>query len=310
MTTPIKGKTYLVQFLLIIMSVVCVLLGMLLMSKSIYFFPCIQTVTTNNETVLQVGPGQISLAHVGIFLGFLLIYLQFEFYSLKPAFYTLICTAVATGTSFVLLNLMQTHLLQPDISQTDSVLNQAFSYNRLDVFATILAMTAGVTLTLFLAATIKRLTHNYLMFIRFPIASLIGFGVFTGTLIYITQFQAFAISSMITSGITPYSQFVALILAAVVPLYVLRLFLSIFRGRAPKDKHAPQTTNSEEKTHASGLFRPAENVEMLTPPSDTPATPAAPLQPDSTNKSESLQQSQPSSDHDTAQPHDSSQLSA
>ncbi len=281
MTTPIRTKTYFVEILLIVLSALCAILAVILSNKTVFFFPSIQSTLVNGETNLQLGSGQMPLAHAGIFLSFIFTYLLFEFYSFKPAFYTTLCSALAIILTLVIVTQLQIHVLKPDTSHGDAVLSEALTFDRKTFVALALGMALGVGLALMIAASIKRIMHNYLMFIRFPIASLIGFGVFTGVTVYITQFQTLALPSLILAAITPYSHFAALIVGAVVPLYVLRLVFGIFRGRVPKEKKI----ETEPKVESKSLFKPAEPevlpIQTATPEviveqkQELPVTPSA-----------------------------------
>ena len=153
------------------------------------------------------------------------------------------------------MNLLKNLAIDAESSHLDQILTELITYTPKTVLSLTAATAAGFITTFILAAGIKKLTHNYFMFIRFPIAAFIGFGVFTAIYTFVTELNEAAYESMVLDGITPLSHFLALILAAVVPLYILRLFMGLFRGWARDDE--------SETTKAKSMFKGAEPEEEI-----------------------------------------------
>lgn len=258
---PIKVKTFLVQNILIVLSVMLAILGVILAAKSIPFFPSIEANLVNEETTVQVAQGLMPLSHVALYLSFLLIYLVFEFYGFKPAFYTSLNIALSILLCYGIFILVNRFALDPENSNYDNLLSQLLIIRP----RTVISLTAGVlfgfSAAFILAATIKTLTRNYFMFIRFPIAAAVGFGIFTAIVIYVNNLNILAPESMMLEAVAPFSQFLTLIIASVIPLYILRLILGLFRGRMKDDE-------SKEIDADKSLFKGSESSEI--PPAPQP----------------------------------------
>lgn len=251
---PIKTKTFLVQNCLIVFSVMLAILALILSAKSISFFPSIEAVTVDSETNIQIARGMMPLSHILLYLSFIFVYLVFEFYGFKSAFYTTINISIAMALSYGAFLLLNRYILDPDKSHTDQLLSQLLIFRPRAAIALVTAVAAGFSITLILAATIKKITSNYFMFIRFPIASIVGFTAFTGIIIYINNINLLAPESMLLEALPPLSHFLTLIIVSVIPLYILRLILGIFRGRAREDEF--------EDVSGKTLFKGSSNREI------------------------------------------------
>jgi len=228
----IKARTFFVQNILITISILFAVLGFILMAKSIPFFPSIEAISANGETKINITQSFMSLSHLGLYFSFVFIYLMFEFYGFKPAFYTSINIAISILICYGLIYLLQNFTLNAETSELDLLYSQVFLYHLRDTIALSLAILLSFCISIFLATVLKMIMRNYFMFIRFPIVAAICFAIFTWIHIYISQFDSLAMISMIQNSVTPYSQFLALILASIIPLYIFRLILGLFRGWA------------------------------------------------------------------------------
>ncbi|MBF0103763.1 MAG: hypothetical protein HQM16_00420 [Deltaproteobacteria bacterium] len=248
---PIPTKIFLVQYLLFAVAITIAVLGLVLSAKQIPFYPSVEATTTDGEPHITVITGLMPLSHMALFISFICLYLVFEFYGFKSAFYASLNTAGMVLLSFFLLMMFKKHSLDPETSQFDTLLDQLINYRLTSAVALSAAIASGFTSIFVLAFGIKKLTRNYLMFIRFPVASIIGFGVFCAVDIFISQFNTSAYVSMILDGITPFSRFTALVMFSVIPLYILRLVLGLFRGMTQKATTAEDTPLPQN----NGLFR-------------------------------------------------------
>lgn len=255
---PIKTKSFLVQIGLIVFAVMLGVLGFVLSAKSIPFFPSVQATLVNEETTIRVAQGIMPLSHAFLFLSFLLIWLVFEFYGFKPAFYTSLNLAGAILGCYGLFILLKRFLLDPQRSVLDDALAQVLPLNPRLVLSLVAGVLVGFSLALMLGALIKKLTRNYFMFIRFPIAAAVGLGTLAGISIYVMNLNILSPASMLLDAVAPASHFLALIIASVIPLYVLRLFLGIFRGRVCDDENEDLSDKS--------LFKGADQVGQPAPP--------------------------------------------
>jgi len=265
---PIKSRTFLVQNSLIVLSVMLAVLGFLLAAKSIPFFPSVQANYNElGDTTIQITQGTMPLSFLALYLSFLCIYLIFEFYGFKPAFYTSINISIVIALCYGISIVLHRFVLDPENSQTDLMLSQVFVIKPRVVLSLFSGVLLGFTTAFVLAAIIKKITRNYFMFIRFPLAASAGFFIFTAVVIYVTNLNLLAPESMMLEALPPLSHFLAMIIASVIPLYLLRLFLGIFRGRLRDD-------DEHDKDHS--LFKGSQPKEI--PPAPTPAQAQIPEQ--------------------------------
>lgn len=241
---PVKNKIFLIQFLLLVFSTSFTMLTLFIGDKTIIFWPSSFGVINENQQIF-LGVAPLSLLSMSI--SFLFIYLLFEFYGFKNAFYALLLNSLSLiGVYYVFFGISklpfiisnqyyETIKLTPIVLKLTQILSLALSF------------LGGQFVTLLLAATVKKITRNYFMFLRYSIAGICGFTLWNGLNVYLGHFQKFAIESMISMAITPVAQGIVFILATVVPLYVLRLVLVFFRGRIDD--------GNEEANSDGNLFR-------------------------------------------------------
>lgn len=275
---PIKTKTHLVKILLTTLAVAIMQLGFLLSAKSLPFFPTVDLHVLAGTSELQVSviQGMIPMSNAAAFLAFILIYLHFEFYGFKSGFYSAINTAFCLAATFGILRLLNMYTMDATNSHTDALITELFAFPTRSVLAFDLAVLAGFSTALILAGLIKTLTRNYLMILRFPIGALVGFGVFTAIKIYLAKFDELAPISMLYEAASPFSQFFALILASVIPLYFIRFFLGLFRGRfIEEEKETAKKSGSMFKTESPSEIASAPVIvaQQAPPPIQEPVRP-------------------------------------
>lgn len=272
---PLPVKTYLVRAVLASLASVFLLIGYLLSAKSIPFFPTMRALTVEQDITLEVALGTISLAMIGVYLSFICSYLQFEFYGFKAGFYNALSSVIGIPLMYGILDLLHRHALDPMSSRTDELISELFAFRLSTTVSFVLACLTGFIVTLMFAGLIKKIMRNYFMFVRFPIASILGFGGFVAVHMYLNNFRTLAIESMPLEALPLASQFLAMIIVSVIPLYLLRLVFGMFRGWSGDD-------NSEKDKHdKNAVFKakPADVALPATPVAAAPTTTVIPTPP-------------------------------
>lgn len=255
---PLKNETFLVENLLIGLAVALALLGFVLSEYNVAFWYGPWGYVTHGEIKQPVILGVVPLANLGYFLSFLFLYLLFEFYGFKHAFYTTLTLGLlilATYGTFEGLKLL--HVETAD-EQEYRELKQFLTYSLKDIYSLVAAIILGHTTTLIIAAFLRKLTSNYFMFFRFVLAAVCGFAIFVAVRIYLLYWQTLAPMSMLMMAVTPLAQFLTGIVAAVIPLYVLRLVFGIFRGRVKRGA-------MEDRSQKKGMFQTVD-ADVSPPP--------------------------------------------
>lgn len=248
---PIKHSTYLVKILFTFIAATFILFSYLLSAKTIPFYPSLNLTTLENgEQLFEILTGTIPISHVGLFLGFLFLYLNMEFYGLKTALYSTLGAVATLFMSFGLLTLLFDMGLDEEASRIDYLISELFRPNLKETISFSASLGIGFVTTFVLATFFKKITRDYFMFLRFPLASLIGFFALTFVGVFISMQGQLAPMSMLYETIPWYSHFVAMILVSVIPLYIIRIFFGFFRGRPAKLK-TPQA-----------VFKPAEDAPL------------------------------------------------
>lgn len=235
---PIKTQSFFIQNLLTVLATCFVFLGFLFFQERVTFWPNIWGYLEHGGKQIPILLGIVPFFNLSIFLGWLFLYLNFEFYGFKSSFYALLGICLSFALIFFLFEGLR--LLAMDFPK-DPFLNATtvlsfFAYPKKQILAHLMALFSGGVIGLIFGDCIRRLTRNYFMFLRFPISSCFGFAVFVAAQIYIQNFETSAIQDMLLLGIEPAAQFLVGILAAVIPLYFLRLGFGLFKGWAKKEK--------------------------------------------------------------------------
>lgn len=272
---PIRSKSYLIKSILSALAAVFMLVGFLLTAKDIPFFPTVSALPVDLDINIEIAPGTMSLAMAGFYLSFICLYLIFEFYGFKASLYSAISSVAGIPVTYGIFDLLHRFALNAEESRTDELLIEIFSFRLAAVISYVLAASACLFTVLVCAAVLKRITKNYFMFIRFPIASIVGFSVFVASHIYLTQFNMLALESMVFEALPLASQFLALIIASVIPLYLLRLILGLFRGWSGDDLEDDGGRKGLFKTKTRDLpvpEEPAQNTNHPPVASHVPST--------------------------------------
>lgn len=236
---PLQTKTHLVRILFFFVAATFILFSYLLSAKTIPFYPSLKLTTLENgEQLFEVLTSTIPLSHVGLFLGFVLLYLNMEFYGFKSALYGTIGAVATVFLSYGLLLVLFDFALDTEGSRIDYLIAELFRPNLKETISFALSLGIGFFTTFFLATFFKKITRDYFMFIRYPLASLIGFFALTFVGVYISFQGQLAPISMVYEAIPWYSHFAAMILVSVIPLYILRILFGFFRGRSIKEVSA------------------------------------------------------------------------
>lgn len=248
---PPKIQSYFVQNLLLVFAGALLCFGILFQQKTIVVTPGTWGFLQDGESKISLMIGTIPLLSLAVFVSFLCTYLLFEFYGLKTAFFATLCLSLTFVVCFSLFDLMKTYSLNLD-ENFDYILHENFSLNKLTIFSHSLATAISFSLGLIIATLIKKLTHVYFMFVRFPAASIICFAAFVTITVYVQNFQTLAPRSIFYLLVTPFAQFVLLSVISLIPLYLLRFVLGIFRGKTI-DSELTETTDK-----AKSLFKPKQ----------------------------------------------------
>ena len=241
----LKTRTFLVLHILIALSVMVATIGFIFCGKLMVFWPAIWGFMSQGDVQLPIILGVAPLSVLAYFLSFLFTYLIFEFYGFKQGFYNTLGIVSAMAASFGVFWLLKKYGIDHASPDYDDSVAALLVQGRRFTLASMAAILSGFTTCLIIAATIKRLMRNYFMFIRYPIAGILGWAVFVVVYTYISYFGILAPESMIFYAVTPAAQYALLVIASVVPLYLLRLVLGFFRGWDGKDSETPDTTKKK-----------------------------------------------------------------
>lgn len=245
-----------IQNLFIALAILFSVVGVIFSAKIITIVPSSFGSIADGEVQLPLYLGIIPLSSLTHFLGFVFIYLMFEFYGFKPAFYTSINQGVSALTCLAVLYFIVHYTIDVQASSYDDILSQFLVYDKKNSLIRVSSFVAGNCTTIFFASILKKLMRHYFMFIRFPISSAFGFSVTVATSVYLSNYATLAPRSMFLTAITPAAQFLAMIVVTVIPLYLLRLIFGLFRGWS----RAEDTQPSQPKS----LFKSSEPVEVPT----------------------------------------------
>lgn len=258
---PVKVHTYLVQNFLVMLSAALTLLGFVFSSYNVTFWNGSWGVITHGSIEQHLILGVVPLANLGYFFSFTFIYLLFEFYGFKQAFYSAFNLGLLVlGTYGLFLLLKMLPLDNADID-TYREYRDFLTFSLKDIYSIVAAIIGGNIVTFLIAATLKKLTRNYFMFFRYTIASLCGFAAFVAIRIFLVNFNILAPISMLMLAATPMAQFALGVVGMIIPLYILRMILGIFRGKGEDGNSDTKTTKK-----GGGIFKTdSSSTPVLTP---------------------------------------------
>lgn len=262
---PIKSKTFLIRTFLFTLSITLICFGFFVGGHEVSFFPSLVPNTTGVEMGLSLDTAMIPLRFLCFFFSFLFLYLLFEFYAFKSAFYASMALALTPLLLHGLSDLLIAFALDPENSRQDAVLAEVLSFKWVETLNFSIGIIASLTATFFIAPLIKIMTKNYLMFIRYPIAGGAGLLVFVAAFLFTHPTLTTTSDNFVLRSVIPLSQFASLLIASIIPLYLLRLFLGIFRGRLSNEASLQQKgtfkTNEPQHDLASQEFEEEVNVD-------------------------------------------------
>lgn len=265
----IKVKSYFIQVLLIAIASMVVTLGVIFSAKSLVFTTANWGYLSHGELKEALVLGIVPVLNLSLFLGFVFTYLNFEFYGLKVSFYNTLSVCLVVLLSSVLLKLFIEYGLNVAESEMDQIIATFLTVKDEIIIITILAIAIGYTLSLLIASVLKKITRNYFMFFRYPIAAIIGFAFVATLLTYIHNKNVMDYSLFSVQAATPAAQFLILIVGSLVPLYALRIILSFFRGRPEKPlTKSTDEASSEADNDDENLFKAATPDDLLPPPQE------------------------------------------
>lgn len=251
----VKSRIYVLQVLLLVLASALTLVGFLFPHQDVTIWPSVWGYLNQGQNQYPIVLGVINLTQLAYFLGFLFLYLSFEFYGFKNGFYAVLALSLTMTVCYFAFGLLSQLNASSRTAVVDRRLLMFFTLTRREFVSGLIAYLCGFTLIFALASLIKKLTHDYFMFLRYVIAALVGFSAYVALGVYLMNAGEASLEDMLVVAATPAAQFALLVVASVVPLYLMRLFLGIFRGRSPVESAAaPAGVPAEAKSDSPGWF--------------------------------------------------------
>lgn len=259
----LPNQIHLLQILLICFASGIALLGLVFLGQDVTFWPNLWGYIEHGTTQLPVILGVVPFTHVAFFLSYLALYLAFEFYGFKSGFYGILGCTVVMGLSYFLFAAVAWWQTHEGLAFLPRSILAVLDHDRVQVYQTLLSFALGGITAFSLAGLIRKLTKDYFMFLRYPLASILGLGLFSMVQAFLAGSNTITLEDRLLYGITPAVQFAVAVLATLIPLYFARLFLGIFKGSfsndlatqppnqsntTPTDTSAPIAANEEETT--------------------------------------------------------------
>ncbi len=237
---PIYSRTYLIQYLLCALSAQLIFASFFSQNLQWPFFPNLTATQNAGSFEYTLGPGFITGQEISLFLGYLFLYLSYEFYGIRSAWQTAVALPVATLSLALVPQILVPQL--PEATTTHLMSTSAtISFS--------IAITASLLVVFSVAGTLKTLTRQYLMFTRYIPALGLGFL----TLVSIQKFAGGAfqkgVLQIYQEALPSLSHYLALTLAGLIPLYLLRTVLGLFKGRSKGHFQPTQGSKSQRSPH-------------------------------------------------------------
>lgn len=250
----VKSRIYVMQVVLLVFATALTLIGFLFPHQDVTLWPSVWGYVAQGQDKYPIVLGVIAFNQLAYFIGFLFLYLSFEFYGFKNGFYGALALSLMMAACYFLFGFLHEMSADPRTAVIDRRILMFFNLTRREFVAGLVSFLSAYTLIFALAAFIKKITRDYFMFLRYTIAALIGFAVYVAAQVFFNNAGSASLEDMLVIAITPAAQFSALVIASVVPLYLMRLFLGIFRGRAPVETAPASGTSGtdEEKSESGG----------------------------------------------------------
>lgn len=264
----LNTRVCLLQILLVCLACGLAFLGLVFFEQEITFWPNNWGYIEHKQTQLPFVLGVVPFANCTFFLSYLALYLVFEFYGFKSSFYGLIGTIATLSFTYFLFMGLRWLNANEDVDFFPVSVIAFFDYDRFRLCLTLLTFAAGGFVAFALAALIRKITAGYFMFLRYPIASALGLSFFALSAAFLTASEAITPEGRLLQGATPAAQFIVGVVATLIPLYLIRMILGIFKGRGMElvaktpdeenpdnklpEQHADKTTVSQ-KVHRDRL---------------------------------------------------------
>lgn len=272
----VKTKSYLSQYILIILAALLTLIGFLFSEQEIDFWPAAFAYVKHGEINHPVILGVVPLANLAYFAGFVFLYLHFEFYGFKNAVYSVIALCLGLAALYGCFEGLKVLNYRDPNSLSLINFKSLISFYSLDVISIILSLSSGYITVFFLSSIIRKITVNYFMFIRYFLGGLVGFAVYVVVRLYMINNQNTSVENLVIYGITPYAQFVVGLAGSIVPLYIFRLIFGIFAG--PQEKKAKKEKKEKAKKKSESVFRSQSDEDTIDPVQTQKASETTPVQ--------------------------------
>jgi hypothetical protein len=251
----VKSRIYVMQVVLLVFATALTLIGFLFPHQDVTLWPSIWGYVVRGQDQYPIVLGVVSFTQLSYFIGFLFLYLSFEFYGFKNGFYGTLALALMMTVCYFALGLLRDISGDPRTAVIDRRILMFFELTRREFVAGLVSFLGAYTLIFALATLVKKLTHDYFMFLRYTIAALTGFAVYVAAQVFLNNAGSASFEDMMVTAVTPAAQFAILVVASVIPLYLMRLFLGIFRGTSPTEPSAhtaPDGSRSDTENPESG----------------------------------------------------------
>src|SRR3989339_1993593 len=171
---PINPPTYFVQHLLYALAMCLATLGIILGTKMLTFFPATWGYLSQGNLSEPIILGIIPTFNAALFLCYLCLYLNFEFYGFKTAFYGTLSVGSLIVVLFFIFKFYPDYGLNASENTGDQTIKDLISMSEFKAVKMLLSVGSSFFVSFVFAAAIKKLTRNYFMFLRFPLASICG----------------------------------------------------------------------------------------------------------------------------------------
>lgn len=259
----LPNHIHLLQILLVCFASGIALLGLFFFGQDVTFWPNLWGYIEHGTTQLPVILGVVSFTHVAFFLAYFALYLAFEFYGFKTGFYGILGCTVVMGLSYFLFAIVAWWQAHEGLTFLPKSILAVLDHDHVQVCLTLLSFTLGGITAFSLAGLIRKITQGYFMFLRYPLASIVGLGLFSMLQAFLAGGNIITLEDRLLYGITPAIQFAMAVLATLIPLYFARLFLGIFKGSF-SDNLATQPQNQSNTTATNANASVAANEEETT----------------------------------------------
>lgn len=254
----VKSRIYVMQVVLLVFATALTLIGFLFPHQDVTLWPSIWGYVAQGQEQYPIVLGVVSFTQLFYFIGFLFLYLSFEFYGFKNGFYGTLALSLMMTACYFLFGFLHNMSGDPRTAVIDRRILMFFDMTRREFVAGLVSFLGAYTLIFALATLIKKLTRDYFMFLRYTIAALAGFAAYVAAQVFLNNAGSASFEDMLVTAVTPAAQFAILVTASVIPLYLMRLVLGLFRGTSPVEPTAQSTPGGsksvDENSESGGWF--------------------------------------------------------